>query len=37
VAVATGWHDSAELAGHGPDVLVEHLGEVEALLRRLLG
>ncbi len=33
VAVATGWHDSAELAQHRPDVLVENLSDPEPLLR----
>ena len=37
VAVATGWHDTTELAQHGPDLLVETLGDVGGLLRRLLG
>lgn len=37
VAVATGWHDTTELAQYNPDVLLEHLGEVEPLLRRFFG
>jgi phosphoglycolate phosphatase-like HAD superfamily hydrolase len=35
VAVATGWHDSKELAQYRPDVLVEDLGDPGPLWRHL--
>jgi phosphoglycolate phosphatase len=33
VAVATGWHDRAELAGCGPDLLLDDLSNSESLLK----
>ncbi len=36
-AVATGWHEAAELAQHRPDVLVEDLGDPQRVLRCFLG